>query len=161
MEYFERFAGLISKYADYIARIGVVAMMVIVVANVILRLVWKSITGTYDYVSIICALLVGLAISFCAYIRGHIEVEILMERLPKRVQIVVSSIVTLASTGFFAIVAWQLIVLGNEMNLKGETTMTAYLPLHPYMYVIAAGCILMAIIILAQFLKKFQRKVKP
>ncbi|MCR4395090.1 MAG: TRAP transporter small permease, partial [Dehalococcoidales bacterium] len=141
METFERFVGKISRLFDYIARFGVLAMMILVVANVILRIVWKSIVGTYDYVCIIGAVLVALALAYCGYKKGHIEIEILMSQLPERVQGTIGSIVNLLSLGFFSIVAWQLVLLGNEMRQKGETTMTLYLPFHPYLYLIAFCCV--------------------
>lgn len=157
MEPFERWIRSISKFIDRLAGICLVAMMVLVAGNVILRYVWKSIIGTYDYVCIIGAVLAGLALAYCGYKKGHIEIEILMEKLPGRVQGIIGSIVGLLSLGFFSIVVWQLVLLGNEMRVKGETTMTLYLPFHPYLYVIAFGCVILMLVILVQFFKTLRK----
>ena len=157
MESFERFVGSTSKVFDYIARFGVVAMMVLIVANVLLRVVWHSIVGTYDYVCIIGAVLVGLSLAYCGYKRGHIEIEILMDRLPARVQGVIGSVVNLVSVGFFSVVAWQLVLLGNEMAQTGESTMTLFLPFHSYIYVVAFCSVALILVILVHFLKNFRK----
>jgi TRAP-type C4-dicarboxylate transport system permease small subunit len=156
-----RVVGVISRYADYIARLGMLALLVLVIANVILRYGWKSIQGTYDYVGLITATSVALAISYCAYERGHIEVEILMERFPQRVQAIVGSVVTLISAGFFGMASWQSVVVGISMKAAHDTTMAVYVPLYPFMYILAFGLGLMVLVILMQCVKHISKAVNP
>ena len=76
-----------------------VALLALVTINVILRYVCKSVQGTYDYVQLITAVSGSLAVAYTAYERGHIEIEILMERLPKRVQSGLAMVMMLICTG--------------------------------------------------------------
>lgn len=161
MEKCARYVGAVTRYADYLARLGMFAMMVLVVVNVILRYGWTSIKGTYDYVGLLTAVSVTLAISYCAYERGHIEVEILMERLPQRVQSVVGSIMMLISAAFFAIACWQSVVVGNTMKVSRETTMAVYVPLYPFMYILAGGLGLMALVVLLHSIKYASKAIRP
>jgi TRAP-type C4-dicarboxylate transport system permease small subunit len=149
----DRVIGAISKYIDYVSRIGFFVMMALVTINVILRYVWKSIPGTYDYVQLITAISVGAAIAYTAYERGNIEIEILMERLPQRVQDVTAAVMMAITLAFSAIAAWQVIVLGRAMSSAGDTTMTAYVPLAPFLYWIAIGLGLMMLVMVVQFIR--------
>jgi TRAP-type C4-dicarboxylate transport system permease small subunit len=161
MNTYERVFGTLTRWGDYLARCGMVALMVLVVANVILRYGWKSIQGTYDYVGLITAIAVSLAVAFTAYERGHIEIEILMEHFPSRVQNVVGSIMFLISTGFFCIASWQCVVVGKSMRAANETTMAVYVPLFPFLYILAFGMGLTALAFLIHTVKYVHKAVKP
>ncbi len=160
METFDRFVHSLSKYCDHMAKAGVVAMMLIVAANIILRVVWHPINGTYDYVSFIGAVLVAFALAYTAIQKGHIEIEMLMERFPKRVQEVTASIMSILSLGFFVLVTWQSVLFANDMWRTGDTTMTALLPYYPYIYAIAFGSALLSLVILNNLIKSLVKAVR-
>ena len=153
MERIDRWVGLVARYVDYVSRVGFFAMMALVTVNVILRYGWTSIGGTYDYVQLITAVSIGAAIAYTAYERGNIEIELLMERFPKRVQSIVASIMMFIALVFFALATWQVVSLAHEMDVKGETTMTAYVPFHPFLYWIAAGLGLMMIVMVVRLVR--------
>jgi TRAP-type C4-dicarboxylate transport system permease small subunit len=157
----ERVFGAITKYLDYVGRIGFFALMALVTINVILRYVWVSISGAYDYVQVLTAISVAAAIAFTAYERGNIEIELLMERFSERVQGVMACIMTLISLVFFAMASWWVITLGHDMQVAGETTMTVYMPYAPFLYFIAAGLALMVLALLGQFIRQLHRVIDP
>ncbi len=161
MERLERTVGAITRYFDYVGRIGFFAMMALVTVNVILRYVWKSIGGTYDYVQLITAVSVGAAIAYTAYQRGNIEIELLMERFPQRVQSIVAVVIKLITLTFFGIATWRVLTLAHEMNVKGETTMTVYVPFHPFLYWIAIGLVLTMIVMVAQLVRAVAKAREP
>lgn len=161
MDRAQRIFGAFTRYGDYVARLGMVALLVLVVANVIMRYAFNSIQGAYDYVGLITAISVSLAVAYTAYERGHIEVEILMERLPPRVQGIVGTVMMLLSTGFFVIASWQSVVVGNSMKAANETTMAVYVPLYPFMYILAFGMALTAIATLIHTASNLMKAIKP
>jgi len=160
MDRFERAIGAIAKYMDFISRIGFFAMMALVTINVILRYAWTSISGTYDYVQLITAVSVGAAIAYTAYERGNIEIELLMERFSERVQNIMASVMMLITLVFFSLAMWQVIRLAHDMQVAGETTMTAYVPFAPFLYWIAVGLGLMMIVMILQFIRLILKAVK-
>ncbi|MBN1629813.1 MAG: TRAP transporter small permease [Thermoleophilia bacterium] len=157
----ERVFGAFTKYGDYLARLGMVALLVLVVANVILRYAFKSIQGAYDYVGLITAVSVTLAVAYTAYERGHIEIEILMEHFPERFQSLVGSIMMLISTVFFCIASWQCVVVGISMKEANETTMAVYVQLYPFMYILAFGLALTALATLIHTTKYAVKAARP
>jgi len=160
MEKYVRIFGGFTRYGDYLARLGMVALLVLVVANVIMRYFFTSIKGTYDYVGLITAVAVSLAVAFTAYERGHIEIEILMERMPKRVQSIFGAVMMMISAVFFAIASWQSVVVGNSAKEANETTMAVFVPLYPFMYILAFGLALTTLAFLLHFIKHTRNAIQ-
>lgn len=149
-----------TKFCDRIAQVAVVVMMLLVVGNIIGRKIWKPIYGTFDFVGFLGAILVGFALAYCALKKGHIEVELVMARLPDRVQGMVGILTHTLSLGIFILITWQCIVLGNDMRRSGELSMTALVPSYPYIYAVAFGCALLCMVILMDIAKSLLKAVR-
>ncbi len=160
MAFIERLVHWVSEFCDRIAQVAVIAMMLLVVGNILGRLVWKPIYGTFDFVGFLGAILVALALAYCALKKGHIAVELIMMRLPERVQGIIGILTHMLSLGIFVLITWQCIVLGNDMRRSGELSMTALVPFYPYLYAIAFGCGLLCIVILIDIIKSLVKAVK-
>src|SRR5512136_2663026 len=74
----------ISKILNIIAGIAVTAMMLLTVADVILRAGGRPIIGTYEIVTLLLALVVGFGIPQVSLDKGHVYMEFLLEKLTKR-----------------------------------------------------------------------------
>jgi TRAP-type C4-dicarboxylate transport system permease small subunit len=157
---FERIIDLLTRYCDRIAQVAVVAMMLLVVANILGRFIGMSIFGTYDYVGFINAILVAFAVAYCAVKKGHIQVEMVVTRFPGQVQKVIGIITGILSLGIFAVITWQLVILANDKWRGGELSMTALIPFHHYIYGVAFGCALLCLVILLELIKLFIRVEK-
>jgi TRAP-type C4-dicarboxylate transport system permease small subunit len=159
VDYFERVIHSISRVCDRIAQCAVVAMMLIIVGNVVLRIFWRPIYGTYDVVMLLGSITVAFALGYCAVRRGHIAVEIVMDRFPQRVQAIIDSITGILSVGIFAIVAWQCWVYGTDMWECGEVTMSVYIPVHPFIYGVGFGCAVLCAVALVDLIKAVSKAV--
>lgn len=158
---FERALGAVTKYLDYVSRAGFFFLMALVTINVILRYAWQSISGTYDYVQLITAVSVAAAIGFSAYERGNIEIELVMERLPKRIQAVVATIIDVICLVFFVLAAWRVFALGYDMQQAGETTMTVHVPFAPFLYFVGVGLTLVILALIAQLIRRVAWVIHP
>jgi TRAP-type C4-dicarboxylate transport system permease small subunit len=159
MAYFERVIHSLTRVCNRLAQCAAVAMMLIVVANIVSRILWRPIYGTYDVVMILGSIVVAFALGNCAVQRGHIAVDIVMDRFPQRVQAIVDSITGILGVGIFAIVAWQCWVYGTDMRRCGEVSMSVYIPLHPFIYGVSFGCALLCMVILVDLIKALTKAV--
>lgn len=160
MAFFEKAVRIVAKNCDRIAQAGIMAMMSLAVINILLRLFWKAIMGTYDYIEFIGAILVSFAVAYCALQRGNIQVDLVVERFPRRVQGIIGSITGILSLGFFLFVTWQSFILAGDMHQSGETSMTMLLPFYPYVYGLAFGVGLLCLVILIDLIKDLNKAVK-
>jgi TRAP-type C4-dicarboxylate transport system permease small subunit len=156
---FDKVVSSVTRFFDRIAQAGVMAMMLLVVGNILLRVIWKPIFGTYDYVEFIGALMVAFAIGYCAVQKGHISVELVVARFSERVQGIIGSITDILGLGIFSLVTWQSLLFAYDTWLVGGSSMGALVPNHPYMYGVAFGIALLCLVILVDLGKSLIKAV--
>ena len=160
MVYFDRVIYSLSRVCDRIAQCAVVAMMLIVVGNILSRIFWRPIYGTYDVVMLLGSILVSFALGYCAVRRGHIAVDLVIALFPQRVQAIIDSITGILSVGIFAIIAWRCWVYGTDMWERGEVTMSVYIPVHPFIFGVGFGCAVLCIVVLVDLIKAMDKAVQ-
>lgn len=148
----------ISKALDLLAGLSFFSVMALVVVNILLRVLFKSpILGAYELVGFLTAIGIGLALASCAVQNGHIAVDLLVNRLPCRVQGVIDSLTNVAALGFWALAAWHIAKYAQTMTASGVVASTTQVPLSPVIYLVSlgvSGLCLVLLVKLADSLKK-------
>lgn len=140
--------GSVMTRVNYIAGVAVVAMMLLTCADIVMRFFGKPLPGVYDLVGFLGAVSVSFALAYTSVQRGHVAVEILMEKLPRRVQFRLLSIGNLAGAVFFLFLTWQSFLYARELLDTGEVSMTVAIPIHPFVFGTAAGCGLLSLVLI-------------
>jgi TRAP-type C4-dicarboxylate transport system permease small subunit len=153
----ERIITVASSWFNYAACFAVVVMMLLSCADVTLRFFGAPIPGTYEMVGFLGTVIVSFSLAYTSLQRGHVAVELLFEKLPLRAQIIVDAFGNLVSTLFFGLIAWQSLVYALDLYRSGEVSLTLQMPLHPFVYGIAAGCSLLSFVLLVDFIRSFRR----
>jgi TRAP-type C4-dicarboxylate transport system permease small subunit len=136
----EKVVGMVTGLMDKLAAIAMLSAMLLVVANVVLRVtVGKPILGTYEYVGFITAAIIGLAIAHCAFRNSHIAVGFIMDRFPEKVRLTVDAAVHLISALFLGLFSYHIVDYAASMALTGEVSPTTKTPFYPFIYVVAIG----------------------
>lgn len=147
MEAFTRLVQGLSRNLDRVAGWALVATMLLVVGNIILRLLGRPIQGTYEWVGFLTALAIGLALAQCAVQDGHIAVTFLVDKLAPRAQAVVVFCGGAVSVAFLAFAAWEIGRYATSMVRSGEVAMTTQVPFYPFIYLIAFGFLVFCLIV--------------
>jgi len=142
-----------SKILSSISSIALVSIMVLTVADVVLRIFKRPITGTYEIVGLLGAIVIGLGIPITSWIRGHIYVDFLTQKLPQERRNVVNIFTRLLGIGLFFIAGWNLIVVGMDLYHTGEVTLTRQLPFYPVAYGLAVSCFVQCFVLICDILK--------
>lgn len=150
-------ARRISGIFNGVAGAGIVFMMLLVTLDVILRFFRSPIPGTYEMAGLIGTVIVSFSLAWTFLERGHIVVEFLISKLPRKTQWIVDAVNDCISLIFFALVAWQSWVYGTSLRASGEVSLTVQLPLFPFLYGIAIGCGLLCLAILADLMDIIRR----
>lgn len=143
-----------------ISQVSLAALIILVVLNIILRKVWHAIFGTYDFVGFMTSIIVAFGVGYLALRKGHIAVDMFMEKLPKRVQAWIDGIGSLLSFGIFGVVTWQCVVFGNAVLKSGERSMTSLTPFYPFLWVLAVGFAILCLVLFMDFIKNLAKAVK-
>jgi TRAP-type C4-dicarboxylate transport system permease small subunit len=149
----ERISNLLNKWFIWIGGIALLLMIGIACANMLLRPLGTPLKGAYELVGFLGALTVALAMGYSQITRSHISVDILSTQYSKRMQQIMNSISSFLCMIFFILVAWQVAVFATTIWKRGETSETLRIIYHPFVYLVAICCGLLALVLFIDFLK--------
>lgn len=147
----EGLIGTVSQYLDYLARICIFILMVIVTLNCITSKFNMPIFGAYEIATLFTALCISFSLAYCGWKGEHVFVTFLTDYFPKKIEKIVKLVCDIFSALICGIMGWQCWVYATNMYLKGETSGILYIPLHPIVYCISISFIFLTLVYLVRF----------
>jgi TRAP-type C4-dicarboxylate transport system permease small subunit len=132
----------ISNFLNTIAGIAVTFMMLLTVADVLLRAGGRPIIGTFEIVSLMLALVIGFGIPQVSIDRGHVYMDFLMDKLSKKWRNVMNTFTRVLCLVLFACIGINLFNVGARFHASGEVSPTIMIPFYPVAYGVAVCCLL-------------------
>lgn len=160
MSHLERSVSSIARKFNWVAAAAVIAMMVLTCADVILRFFRHPIPGTYEMVGLLGTIVVSFSLAHTSVMRGHISVEFVIQKLPKRVQIVIDGINSLLGAALFGLITWQSLLYAKNLMHTGEVSMTLQMPIFPFVYGISIGSGILCLVLLIEFSQSLNRTIQ-
>ena len=130
----------ISKILSYIGAAALTFMMLLTVADVFMRAGGRPILGTYELVALSLAIVIGFTIPKVSLDRGHVYMEIVLDKLSKRNKAVLNTFTRIMCLILFTIVGYNLFLIGSEFHTSGEVSSTLKLPFFPIPYFVGVCC---------------------
>jgi TRAP-type C4-dicarboxylate transport system permease small subunit len=143
----------ISKGMNVIAAVALAFMILLTVADVILRYFRRPIIGTYEMVALSGAVIIGFSIPFTSMMKGHVNVDFLTLKLSPKGRKISNSITKCLGIILFLIIGWNLIILGMDFHKVGEVTPTRHLPIYPVLYGVGVCCFFESLVLLCDIVK--------
>ncbi len=131
-----------SKILNIVAGVALALMMFLTVADVLFRAGGRSIVGTYEIVALLLGLVIGFGIPQVSIDKGHVYMEFLLERLPRRSKDVMNTFTRLLCLVLFLFIGYKLLSVAAGYQSTGEVTATIKLPFYPVAYGVAICCFL-------------------
>ena len=125
-----------------------VIMIGLTCANIALRAVWVPITGTYELMGYAGALAVAFALAPTQARRGHIAVDVLVNRFPRPLRRLLNGFNDLVCTAFLIVIAVKLVQKTLGFWRTGELSETLRISFAPVTLAVALGCGAMALVFL-------------
>lgn len=144
----------VSGRFNWISAFALLAIIALVAANIVGRAAFNSpIAGTYELSQFLMVIVVFTAISYTQVRKGHIALEILVKRFPVKVRAILQSVTLVVGIVLFALMSWRSIMYGVRLLEGHETSMVLKIPQGPFLFMVAFGCILFCVVLLAQFIE--------
>jgi len=160
----ERYISIVtrlSRIADKIAGFVLVAVMLLVVGNVLLRSIFKTpILGTYEYVGFFTAIIIGLSLAYCGIQRGHIAIEFLTQRLPIKIQALLDLVLNAATLVFMGLVSYQMGEYARTILKSGSVSPTTEAPFYLFITIVAFGLFLLCLTISVRLLEDLRTVIR-
>jgi len=146
---------LLNRGLAWLAAGSLLLMVFLVVGNALVRMVYQPFTGAAEVVGWLTAVTIGFGLGYTQGHRGYVEIDALVERLPRGLQRTIRRGVLFISMAFFALVAWQVAVYGFTTLKNGNLSETLWLPYYPLIFLLALGFAGLTLAILVDLLKEF------
>lgn len=132
----------ISKVLNFIAGAAVTFMMLLTVADVLLRAGGHPIIGTFEIVALLLALVIGFGIPQVSLDRGHVYMDFVLEKFSKRGRKVMNTFTRVLCLFLFVFIGYNLFNVGARFHASGEVSATIKIPFYPVAYGVAVCCFL-------------------
>jgi TRAP-type C4-dicarboxylate transport system permease small subunit len=140
----------LSRAMNLVGGVVLVLMMMLTVSDVVVRIFWKPILGTYEMVALAGALVIGFAIPKTSLDDAHVYVDFVVTGGSPKVRKVFRIITKFLGFVLFALLAINLILKGGELYRAQEVTLTVHVPLFPFAYAMGLCCIVECVVLLLQ-----------
>jgi len=147
------FLRFISKLLNTIAGIAVTFMMLLTVADVLLRASGHPIIGTFEIVSLLLALVIGFGIPQVSLDRGHVYMDFLVEKLSEKGRRMMTTFTRILCLILFASIGYKLFSVGAKFHASGEVSPTIMLPFYPVAYGVAVCCLLECCVLISDIVR--------
>lgn len=133
--------------AAYAAGAILLVLMALTVADVGGRYFFNSpILGVFDLTHFAVLLMTFFGIGYCAYLGGHVAIDLVYDRLPARAARWVDRLVNAIGSLLFLVVGWRLVVQSVDVREFGESSQLLQIPFFPFYWLAALGSVLFALV---------------
>ena len=156
----ERVVELIVLWIARVAQLALVLVTAIIITNIIIRIPWGPLPGTFEMVEALGAVLLGLGVAYCAVKKGHVAVTVLIDKLSPCKQAVVDTFTNIIALFFVSAVGWEMLQNAAHLQARGYQTTQLGLPQYPFYYLVAVGLLSLAVVLLLELIKSIIIVVK-
>ncbi len=150
------FGGFLVKVAKILNSIGGAAltfMMLLTVADILMRAGGHPIMGTYEIVALSLAMVIGFGIPKVSLDRGHVYMEFLVQRFSRRTRAIMNTFTRILCIVLFALMGYNLFTVGNEFHMTGEVSSTLQIPFFPVPYGVGVCCFIECFVFVFDIMK--------
>lgn len=149
----DKISESLNKLLILLGGIFLVGMIVLTCANILSRLIWVPITGTFEMMGFFGAIVTAFALGYTQLKRGHIAVDVLVNRFSDKVKSVLSIISNSICCIFFLLAAWQVAAKAASLKNTGEVTETLQVIYYPFTYAVAFGCLVLSLTLVTEIIR--------
>ena len=150
MDGWNRFVRKISRFLLLIAGITLAFMLLFTLFDVVMRAFGKTVTGDYEIISFLGAVVVGFAIPYTSLLKGHILVDFLLEKLPGKGRNAMQVATRILSIALFLWMGWNFVAMSLDLIKSKEVTPVFRLPYYPISLGLAFCCIIQCSVLVSQ-----------
>jgi TRAP-type C4-dicarboxylate transport system permease small subunit len=142
-----------SSVLSAVAGAALAFLMLLTVADVVLRLFGHPIVGTYELVAVSGAVAIGLSLPITSWVRGHIYVDSFVARLPRVPRVAFAVATRMLVLGLFLVIGWNLFKYAGSLRRAGEVTPTLHVPFYPVVIGLGVSCLVECVVMIADVVK--------
>jgi TRAP-type C4-dicarboxylate transport system permease small subunit len=136
------------------------AMMFLTAADVMLRYIFNNpVPGAYEMIEYMMAIVVPFGIAYCAYRRGHVTVDFLVARFPKKLRGIIGMITSFLTFALFVLITWQNLLYIKDQYDSRLTSAVLLIPVYPFIAVVTVATAVFCLILIRDMIDFFTKGV--
>ncbi|MFC1839109.1 TRAP transporter small permease [Thermodesulfobacteriota bacterium] len=157
---FNKLNGYFVAALKHLAIWILAAMMFLTAVDVCMRYLFKSpVTGSFELVEFMMALLIPFSIVFCASENSHVQVDVIVERFPEKIRSFFMFAANLLSFVLFVLITWQAVIYIIEEYDSKLTSAVLYIPVYPFIGMLALAFAVLSFLLLAELINYLARTI--
>jgi TRAP-type C4-dicarboxylate transport system permease small subunit len=159
----EHIVDPISKWMNYISVFVLMIMIFFVAVDVIGRYLFEHpLESSYEGVMLMMVMVFAFGIAYTQRKKGHVAVDMLVNRFGPKAQAVTDIIVNFICLGFLSILTWQSLVKAQADFVTKESSLgriggIAYVPIYPFYFLVSLTLTVLTLVFLVDFLVSIAR----
>lgn len=155
---------LVFPISRVLGDIGVAVMVfvtLLVVVDVCARRIFNSpIGGTHELSGFAFSIIVFLPLAWCAMNDSHVELNIVVNRLPKTARLIIEVIMMFITTAILGLMSSQILVHGTSLQAAKAETAILGIPFYPFLYLASFGGIMLTLAFLIRFIQSLSNIIE-
>jgi TRAP-type C4-dicarboxylate transport system permease small subunit len=147
------FERMMCRLLLLIAGLTLAFMLVFTLTDVVLRAFGKPVVGDYEIISFLGAVVVGFAIPYTSLQKGHVMVDFLLEKIPRRAGKIMQVATRILGIALFLWMGWNFIVMSLDLIKSREVTPVFRLPYYPISFGLAFVCLVQCFTLFSQIME--------
>jgi len=140
MNAFEKVVQFITEKMTWVTMVAIVACTALVMTDVIsYNVAHKPIPGTHELVELIASVILSTSIAYVTFVKGHVSVGILVDRLRPRAQAVFDLVNSIIALAFMVWLTEGVFEMAMRNLRYGWVTGVLQIPRAPFMFLIGAA----------------------
>jgi TRAP-type C4-dicarboxylate transport system permease small subunit len=146
---------------DRVASVVLFLMMLLTMADVILRKLYsKSIMGTVELTEFMLVILIFFALAHAEVLNKHVRIDLVMGRFSGRTQGIVDMVTQGICFALSLMMTWSALDYTHMMRASGEVSQDLWMPVFPFIYVMAFGLFILSLALLINFMVSIEKAVR-
>jgi TRAP-type C4-dicarboxylate transport system permease small subunit len=147
------FTEKLSKLMNVIAYTALTFIMLLTVADVILRFFGHPIVGTFEMVGLGGAVAIGFGIPLTSWLRAHIYVDFIIQKFPNWGKNTMNILTRVISIVLFVLIGYNLFIYATDLYKSGEVSLTRQIPFYPVAYGMGVCCFIQCLVLITDIIK--------
>jgi len=147
------FTEKLSKLMNVIAYAALTFIMLLTVADVVLRFFGHPIVGTFEIVGMGGAVAIGFGIPLTSWLRAHIYVDFVIQKFPKSGMNAMNILTRVIGIALFILIGYNLLIYATDLYKSGEVSLTRQIPFYPIAYGMGVCCFIQCLVLFTDIIK--------
>ncbi len=138
---------------NLIAGISLTFIILITVADVVLRAFGRPILGTYEIVGMAGGVVIGFITPFTSWVRGHIYMDFVIGKLSPAGKNAVNIITRCVGICLFLMISWNVIKIARNLYTVGEVSSTLEIPFYPIAFGVGFSFFVLSVVLFCDIIR--------